>query len=122
MLRGFKGDDFTKFYIGWLELYSFAESDFDDTAKFSRIELPINVQDLFTHDIFISQSTLADQTISFMQELTEAIAQTNHCVAIITLPASPQEVGNTVQAHQIRVRSRLSAILNYSITLSLRLS
>ena len=49
----------------------------------------------------IGQSTLADQTISFMQELTEAIAQTNHCVAIITLPASPQEVGNTAQAHQI---------------------
>ncbi|MGE0887449.1 MAG: DUF499 domain-containing protein [Blastocatellales bacterium] len=49
----------------------------------------------------IGKSTLADQTISFMQELTEAIAQTNHCVAIITLPASPQEVGNTAQAHQI---------------------
>lgn len=46
-------------------------------------------------------STLADQTISFMQELTEAITQTNNCVAIITLPASPQEVGNTAQAHQI---------------------
>ena len=46
-------------------------------------------------------STLADQTISFMQELTEAIAGTNNCVAIITLPASVEEVGNTAQAHQI---------------------
>ena len=49
----------------------------------------------------VGGSTLADQTISFMQELTEAIAGTNHCVAIITLPASVQEVGNTAQAHQI---------------------
>ncbi|MBS1794111.1 MAG: DUF499 domain-containing protein [Acidobacteria bacterium] len=46
-------------------------------------------------------STLADQTISFMQELTEAIAGTNNCVAIITLPASVEEVGNTLQAQQI---------------------
>ncbi|MDQ3799986.1 MAG: DUF499 domain-containing protein [Acidobacteriota bacterium] len=49
----------------------------------------------------VGNSTLADQTISFMQELTEAIAGTNNCVAIITLPASPQEVGNTIQAHSI---------------------
>lgn len=46
-------------------------------------------------------STLADQTVSFMQELTEAIAGTNNCVAIITLPASAMEVGNTMQAQEI---------------------
>jgi hypothetical protein len=46
-------------------------------------------------------SSLADQTISFMQELTEAVAGTNNCVAVITLPASPQEVGNTDQAQAI---------------------
>lgn len=46
-------------------------------------------------------SSLADQTISFMQELTEAVASTNHCVAVITLPASPQEVGNTPEAQSI---------------------
>lgn len=49
----------------------------------------------------VENSTLADQTISFMQELTEAIAGANSCVAIITLPASPQEVGNTAQAHSV---------------------
>ena len=46
-------------------------------------------------------SNLADQTISFMQELTEAVAGTNNCVAVITLPASPQEVGNTPEAQNI---------------------
>ncbi|MDQ3799987.1 MAG: DUF1156 domain-containing protein, partial [Acidobacteriota bacterium] len=62
LLKGFKGDDFTKFYIGWLELYGFTESNFDDAAKFTRIGLSINVQDLFTHYIFIkngNKQTLA---------------------------------------------------------------
>ncbi|WP_426491248.1 DUF499 domain-containing protein [Hymenobacter sp. 102] len=49
----------------------------------------------------VGGSTLSDQTISFVQELTEAVAGTNHCVAVITLPVSPQEVGNTPQAQQI---------------------
>jgi putative DNA methylase len=63
LLKGFKGDDFTKFYIGWLELYGFTESDFDDAAKFSRVGLSINVADLFTHDIFVkngNKQSLAD--------------------------------------------------------------
>jgi adenine-specific DNA methylase len=63
LLKGFKGDDFTKFYIGWLELYGFTESDFDDAAKFTRIGLSINVADLFTHLIFIkngNKQSLAD--------------------------------------------------------------
>ena len=63
LLKGFKGDDFTKFYIGWLELYGFTESDFDDAAKFTRIGLSINVTDLFAHNIFIkngNKQSLAD--------------------------------------------------------------
>jgi len=46
-------------------------------------------------------SSLADQTISFMQELTESVAGTENCVVVITLPASPQEVGNTPEAQAI---------------------
>jgi adenine-specific DNA methylase len=53
LLKGFDGDDFTKFYIGWLQLYGFAESNFDDAAKFSRVGLSINVSDLFSKHIFI---------------------------------------------------------------------
>ncbi|HNM26340.1 MAG TPA: hypothetical protein PKL15_12955, partial [Saprospiraceae bacterium] len=41
LLKGFQGDDFTKFYIAWLQLYGFTESDFDDAAKFSRVGLSI---------------------------------------------------------------------------------
>jgi len=46
-------------------------------------------------------SSLADQTISFMQELTEAVAGTNNSVMVVTLPASPQEVGNTPEAQSV---------------------
>ena len=53
LLKGFDGDDYTKFYIGWLQLYGFTESDFDDAAKFSRVGLSINVQELFAEDILV---------------------------------------------------------------------
>ncbi|MBK6932299.1 MAG: hypothetical protein IPH12_16150 [Saprospirales bacterium] len=53
LLKGFQGDDCTKFYIAWLQLYGFTESDFDDAAKFSRIGLSINVQDLFHEHILL---------------------------------------------------------------------
>lgn len=36
-----------------MQLYGFAESDFDDAAKLSRVGLSINVADLFTEHILI---------------------------------------------------------------------
>jgi len=53
LLKGFDGDEFTKFYIGWLQLYGFMESDFDDAAKFSRVGLNINVSELIAEHILI---------------------------------------------------------------------
>lgn len=49
----------------------------------------------------VGNSNLAEQTISFMQELTEAVAGVAHCMLVVTLPASPQEVGTTAEAHTI---------------------
>jgi len=66
LLKGFDGDEFTKFYIGWLQLYSFAESGFDDAAKFSRVGLSINVADLFTEHILIKNGN--KQTLGGFQE------------------------------------------------------
>ncbi|WP_341228322.1 DUF1156 domain-containing protein [uncultured Arcticibacterium sp.] len=66
LLKGFDGDDFTKFYIGWLQLYGFSESDFDDAAKFSRVGLTINVHDLFTEYIFIKNGN--KQTLGGFKE------------------------------------------------------
>jgi putative DNA methylase len=63
LLKGFDGDEFTKFYIGWLQLNGFSESDFDDAAKFVKVGLSINVQELFTEHILIkngNKQTLGD--------------------------------------------------------------
>ncbi len=46
-------------------------------------------------------SNLSDQTISFIQELTEAVAATPNCVLVATLPASETEVASSPQAGQI---------------------
>ncbi len=55
LVQGFEGDEPTKFYIGWLQLYGFTESDFDDAAKFTKVGLRIDVQDLFRDHILIRQ-------------------------------------------------------------------
>lgn len=73
LLKGFDGDDFTKFYIGWLQLYGFAESEFDDAAKFTKVGLSINVQDLFKEHILIKNGN--KQTLG---NFTERIAATKN--------------------------------------------
>jgi adenine-specific DNA methylase len=70
LLKGFDGDDFTKFYIGWLQLYSFAESEFDDAAKFSRVGLSINVAELFTEHLLIKNGN--KQTLGTFEERLKA--------------------------------------------------
>ena len=49
----------------------------------------------------VEASNLKDQTISFMQELTEAVSGTDNCVLIVTLPASAQELASSSVSQQI---------------------
>lgn len=49
----------------------------------------------------VEASNLSDQTVSFMQELTEAVSGTDHCVLIATLPASAQELAASPISSQI---------------------
>jgi len=51
--------------------------------------------------IVVGGSTLSDQTISFIQEFTEAVSKVKDSVAVITLPASVTEVANSPQASAI---------------------
>jgi hypothetical protein len=53
LLKGFDGDEFTKFYIGWLQLNGFIETDFDEAATFAKAGLSINVSELFKEHILI---------------------------------------------------------------------
>lgn len=60
----------------------------------------------------VGGSTLSDQTISFIQELSEAIAGINHCVLVATLPASESEVATSAEGAQIltALSNRLSRV------------
>ncbi len=60
----------------------------------------------------VGSLTLSDQTISFIQELSEAVSSTNNCVAVITLPASPLEVASSEKGAQILIslNNRLSRV------------
>jgi len=60
----------------------------------------------------VGGTTLADQTIAFVQELTEAVASTEGSVAVVTLPASPLEVASTKIGQEILIRlnNRLSRV------------
>lgn len=48
----------------------------------------------------VGDTTLADQTISFMQQLTEAVQQVPGCVVVATLPASKEEVASSEKGQE----------------------
>lgn len=62
----------------------------------------------------VGNGSLADQTISFMQELTEAVVGSERAVLVATLPASVEEVGNTPEAHSVlsSLQRRVSRVGN----------
>lgn len=68
LVKGFPADEFTKFYIGWLQLYNFSESDFDDVNRLVKIGLSIETRQLFEQNILIkngNKQTLASFSARF---------------------------------------------------------
>ena len=53
LLHGFDGDEYTRFYIGWLQMNGMGETDFDDAAKFARVGISVNISDIFAHNLLI---------------------------------------------------------------------
>ena len=62
--------------------------------------------------VTVGNTSLADQTISFVQELSEAISNVQNCVLVATLPASVDEVASSQEGAQIltSLRNRLSRV------------
>lgn len=70
LLKGFVGDDFTKFYIGWLQLYGFIESEFGDLNNLVKVGLSVETNDLFKEHILIKNGN--KQTLgTFEQRIVE---------------------------------------------------
>ena len=53
LLHGFDGDEYTRFYIGWLQMNGMGETDFDDAAKFARVGMSVNISDVFAHNLLV---------------------------------------------------------------------
>lgn len=53
LLKGVQGDDFTRFYIGWLQLNGTGETDFDDATKFTRVGVNVNIKDILQERLLI---------------------------------------------------------------------
>lgn len=70
LLKGFEGDEFTKFYIGWLQLYGFTESDFGDLNNLVKVGLSMETNDLFKEHILLKNGN--KQTLgTFEQRISE---------------------------------------------------
>lgn len=55
LLQGVQGDDFTRFYIGWLQMNGMGETDFDDATKFTRVGMPVDVSEIFARKLLIRE-------------------------------------------------------------------
>ncbi|MBP6872708.1 MAG: DUF1156 domain-containing protein [Bacteroidales bacterium] len=53
LVKGFQGDEYTKFYIGWLQLNGFTEAEHDDVMRISQIGLNVDVNNLVAENILI---------------------------------------------------------------------
>ena len=53
LLKGIQGDDYTKFYIGWLQLNGTGDTDFDDATKFTRVGVNVDINDIKHKGILI---------------------------------------------------------------------
>lgn len=70
LLSGFDGDEYTRFYIGWLQMNGMGDTDFDDAAKFAHVGMSVNISDIFAHNLLIRTgnkqhlATYAERTIN----------------------------------------------------------
>lgn len=76
LLKGFEGDEYTKFYIGWLQMNGMGETDFDDAAKFTRIGMNIDVSNIFHHHLLIKDGN-KQHLASYKERITGEVQGTN---------------------------------------------
>lgn len=53
LLKGFDGDEFTKFYIGWLQLSGFAASEHNTAMRIAQVGLTVNIGDIYKELILL---------------------------------------------------------------------
>lgn len=68
LIRDFASDDYTKFYIGWLQLNGMGESDYDDATKFTRAGMNVNIGDIFAHNLLVKSEEGNKQHLGSFRE------------------------------------------------------
>ena len=68
LLRDFTGDEYTKFYIGWLQLNGIGDTDFDDATKFTRVGMSVNIGDIFAAELLIRDEGTRTQHLASYKE------------------------------------------------------
>lgn len=68
LIRDFASDDYTKFYIGWLQLNGMGESDYDDATKFTRAGMSVNISDIFAHNLLVKNEGSNKQHLGSFRE------------------------------------------------------
>ncbi len=71
LLEGVQGDDFTKFYLGWLQLNGMSSTDYDDVTKFTRVGLPIDVKEVFAEGLLVKEPSGNKQHLATAAEHLE---------------------------------------------------
>jgi putative DNA methylase len=56
LLKGFNGDDYTKFYIGWLQLFGFTPNEHNTAMRIVQIGLSISINDLYKENILVQKN------------------------------------------------------------------
>ena len=71
LLEGVQGDNFTKFYLGWLQLNGMSSTDYDDVTKFTRVGLPIDVREVFSQGLLVKEPSGNKQHLATAAEHLE---------------------------------------------------
>ena len=80
LLKGVQGDEFTRFYLGWLQMNGMGETDFDDATKFTRVGMQVDVSEIFAQRLLIRNGN--------KQHLATAV---EHLGNSTTLGTSPED-------------------------------
>ncbi|WP_019991368.1 DUF1156 domain-containing protein [Rudanella lutea] len=73
LVRGFEADDLTRFYLAWLQLYGFTESDFDEVNKLTKVGLQVDTRELISNHLLIGAGN--KQTLATYQQRVAADAR-----------------------------------------------
>ena len=68
LLRDFTGDDYTKFYIGWLQLNGMGNTDYNDATKFTRVGMNVNISDILKVALLIKDEDSRNQHLASYKE------------------------------------------------------